>query len=131
MIMKVSAKKSVSLTHIKSKARRKTNPSLSETIFLARKHRNWIQLAHILSGSTKKLSAVNLSELEPKASAGDTIIIPGKLLSSGNLTKKVRICALSASKEALNKLKKTKSEFVSISDEIKKNPKAEGVKILR
>jgi large subunit ribosomal protein L18e len=121
----------VSSTHVKNKARRKTNPALIETIFIARKHKSWFQLAHILSGSTNTHSALNLSEIDAQTKAGDTIIVPGKVLSSGNLTKKVRICALSASKSALDKIKREKSEYASILDEIKKNTKAEGVKILK
>lgn len=121
----------VSSTHVKNKARRKTSPTLIETIFTARKHKSWFNLAHILSGSTNTHSALNLSEIDAQTKAGDTVIIAGKVLSSGNLTKKVRICALSASKSAIDKIKKDKSEFVSILDEIKKNPKAEGVRIIK
>ncbi|MEK6889893.1 MAG: 50S ribosomal protein L18e [Nanoarchaeota archaeon] len=124
-------KKTVSATHVKNKARRKTNPTLIETILTARKHKGWFQLAHILSGSTNTHLALNLSEIDSQTKAGDTVIITGKVLGSGNLTKKVRICALSASEEALEKIKKDKSEFVTILDEIKKNPKAEGVRIIK
>ena len=58
------------------------------------------------------------------------VIITGKVLGSGNLNKKIRICSMSFSESAKRKLK-GKSEMVSVSDEVKKNPKAEGVKILR
>ena len=119
------------MTHVKDKTKRKTNPILVETISTARKHKNWFPIAHIISGSNKDYSAINLSDLDSKTKAGDTIIITGKLLGSGNLTKKIRICALSASKDALDKLKHSKSEFVTILEEIKKNPKAEGVKLIR
>ncbi len=121
----------VSRTHVKDKTKRKTNPILIETIFTARKNKNWFHLAHILSGSTSKFATINLSELDAKTTPGDTVVIPGKVLGSGNLTKKIRICALSASADTMEKLKKTKSEFVSILDEIKKNPKAEGIKIIK
>lgn len=124
-------KSNISITHIKNKSRRKTNPYLSATIELARKNKNWISLAHRISGSTRNQASVNLFSIEKQTKAGDTVIIPGKLLASGDLTKKVRICALSASQAALNKLKKTKSEFASIEEEIKKNPKAEGVKVIQ
>ena len=40
------------------------------------------------------------------------------------------MCALGFSLAAREKLKKTKSEVVSINEEIKKNPKAEGIRIL-
>ena len=120
----------ISRTHLKNKTKRKTNLVLVETIKLAMKNKAWAVLAHKLSGPTRLHSAVNLSEIEEKAKSGDTIVIPGKILSSGDLTKKVRICALSISESANDKLKASKSEFVTIMEEIKKNTKAEGVKIL-
>jgi len=121
----------VSRTKIKLRIKKKTNFELVETISLAMKHDAWKDMAKILSSSTRKQSKRNLYELENKVSLGDTIIVPGKILSKGNLTKKIRLCALSISKQAAEKLKSSKSEFVTIFQEIKKNPKAEGIKIIR
>jgi len=121
----------ISRTKIKFRSRKKTNSSLVETIQLALKNKNWEKIAKILSSSTRNYSSINLSEIEKQTKAGDTVVIPGKVLSLGDLTKKVRICALSISKTAEEKLKSSKSEFVYISEEIKKNPKAEGLKVLR
>lgn len=121
----------ISKTKIKKRLRKKTNPEFAETIHLGTKNKNWIKIAQILSGPTKKYSSINLFEIDKKSTPGDIIIIPGKVLSKGDLTKKIRICALSISKEAKEKLKSTKSEFVLLKEEIKKNPKAEGVKMIR
>lgn len=119
-----------SKTKIFNRAKKKTNPDVLEAIILARKNEKWIKVASILSGPTKKFSSVNLSDLEKQAKTGDTIVVLGKILSSGNLSKKIKICALSISEKAKSKLSESKSEFVHIKDEIKKNPKAEGVKII-
>ena len=54
----------------------------------------------------------------------------GKVLGSGEISKKIRICALHFSESARGKLEKSKSEIVTILEEIKKNPKAEGVRVL-
>ena len=121
----------ISKTKIKLRLRRKTNPELAETIQFANKSPPWKELAQILSRSTKKYSSINLWDIEKQTSAGDTIIIPGKVLSSGEVTKKLRICALSISEKAKEKLKASKSEFVTIKEEIIKNPKAEGIKIIK
>lgn len=123
--------KEISKTKIKKNLRKKTNPELTETIRLAFKNRSWLPLARFLSSSTRKYASVNLSEIEKRTSAGDTILVPGRVLSSGNLTKKVRICAVGISTNALTKLKETKSVYASIKDEIKSNPKAEGIKTIR
>ena len=122
---------SVSKTLVKFRTRKKTNSSTQEIVRSALKQKAWSHIAQILSASTRSYSSVNLEEIDKATKAGDIVVIPGKILSSGELTKKVRICALGISSSAKDKLKETKSEFVSILDEIKKNPKAEGLKILR
>jgi large subunit ribosomal protein L18e len=121
----------ISNTKLKNRIRRKTNPELAETIKLAMKNEAWRDIAKILSGPTKKLSSVSLSKIESESKAGDTVVIPGKVLSQGELKKKLRICALSISENALEKLKESKSDFATIIEEIKKNQKAQGVKLIR
>lgn len=124
-------KNSLSKTKIKKHARMKTNPEIKETIALALKNKEWNSLAKSIAYSTRKYLSLNLFQIDKQTSAGDSVIIPGKILSKGELTKKIKICALAISENAKEKLKDTKSEFVSILNEIKKNPKMEGVKILR
>jgi len=121
----------ISNTKLKARALRKTNPVLKETILAARKNSAWNAVAKALSSSTKSYSAKNLGEIDKETKAGDTVIIIGKVLSDGELSKKLRICALSASEKAQQKIKSQKSELVSILEEITKNPKAEGVKIFK
>jgi ribosomal protein L18E len=121
----------LSKTKLKSRVKKKTNPVLAETLQAAIKAPAWNNVAKLLSGSTRNYSSKNLFEIEKETKLGDTVIIIGKVLSKGELTKKVRICALAISEKAQEKLKTTKSEIVSILEEITKNPKAEGIKILR
>lgn len=123
--------KIISKTKIKSRTRKKTNPVLVETISTARKNHGWLPVAKMLASPKALHSSLNLSDIDRQTTPGDTVVIPGKVLSGGNLTKKVRICALSISEKAKEKLKESKSEIVSILEEIHKNPKAQGVKILR
>ncbi len=120
----------LSRTKLKERTRRKTNPYLVETIRLALKNENWTSIAKILSGATRNHESVNLSQIEEKTKLGDTVLIPGKVLSEGNITKKIRICALAISSPARNKLKESKSEFATIIEEIRKNPRAEGIKLI-
>lgn len=121
----------ISKTKLKIRAKNKTNPELAETIYLARKNANWMPIANLLARSTRKHSAVNLRKIDEKAEIGDTFVIPGKVLSEGELSKKIKICAFNISKEAKEKLKHTKSEFIFLIEEIKKNPKAEGIKLIQ
>lgn len=120
----------ISKTHIKFRVQKKTNPTLLAIVAAALKNQKWFPLAKRLSASTRQQASVNLSLIDHETKAGDTIVIPGKVLGSGTLTKKVRICALSFSASAKEKMKATKSEAVLLLEEIQKNPKAEGVNIL-
>ncbi len=118
-------------TKIKDRTRRKTNVDSVRTIREALKKDAWEDVAKIVSSSTRKYVSLNLFEIDARSSEGDTIIIPGKVLSKGELTKKLRVCAMSFSEKAVEKIKSNKSEVIYLVDEIIKNPKAEGVKILR
>ena len=90
----------------------------------------WMGIASRLSGPTRKQASVNLDELEKKTKEGDTVIVLGRVLGMGSVSKKIRVCALGFSASAREKLKHGKSEIVSIGEEIKHNPKAEGIKII-
>ncbi|NCO11578.1 50S ribosomal protein L18e [Candidatus Pacearchaeota archaeon CG_4_9_14_0_2_um_filter_39_13] len=121
----------MSRTKIKFRKRKKTNTELVETIELALRSPAWGKVAMILAGPKSNYSTINLKEIDEKTSAGDTVVILGKVLSVGEIKKKIRICAISFSKNAEEKIKKSKGEAVSVLEEIKKNAKAEGIKIIR
>lgn len=109
---------------------KKTLPPLVETLIAARKQKAWHRVAYKLAGPTRKHASVNLDYIERHTKEGDTVIVTGKVLSSGSVSKRIRIGALSFSQAAHQKLKTGKAEIIAILDEIKKNPKAEGVKVL-
>lgn len=120
----------ISRTKIKQRLKRKTNPFIKETICLALKHNAWLPLAKKLSGPTANQISINLDELESKLKDKDTAVIAGKVLSKGELTKKVKLVALSFSAKAKEKLAKAKIQFSTISEEISSNPEAKGVIVL-
>jgi len=121
-----------SKTKIARQSERKGNPILVETIRLAKKTGApfWLQAAGILSGPRRLKTAINLDEIEALTSEGDSIVVPGKILSQGEISKKIAVVALAFSEKAKEKLLKTKSHAVSILDEIKKNPDAKGLRFL-
>ncbi len=116
---------------LKVRVRKKTAPKVTAAILLAIKSPGWQKFAKLISMPTRQQPSVNLKDIDDKVSMGDTVFVPGKVLSLGDITKKIRICSFGISEEALDKLKKTKSEWTHILEEIKKNPKAEGVKLIR
>lgn len=118
-----------SKTKVENQLERKTNPELVETIILAKKNPKWIEVAAILAGPRKKRKNVNLKELEKISS--EIVVICGKVLSEGEISKKMKVVALNFSEKAKEKLKKAGCEVRTIMEEIEKNKEAKGVKILK
>jgi len=118
-----------SKTKVESQLGRKTNPELVETIILAKKNPKWLEVAGILAGPRKKRKDVNLCQLE--TSPSESILICGKVLSEGEISKKMKVIALSFSEKAKEKLKKAGCELNTIMEEIKSNKDAKGIKILK
>lgn len=121
----------ITKTKIGKRLVRKSNPEIAQAILLAKQNKAWFEVAKVLSGPTKRYSSINLDDLEKQSKAGDVVIVPGKVLGIGELSKKIKICSLGLSESAQEKIKASKSETSSILEEIKKNPKAEGVKLIR
>ncbi len=117
----------ISKTKISKRIKRKTNPELVETIELAKKN-NLLDLAKKLSGPTRLQSKVNLEDL--KKIKEDKILVVGKVLGDGQIERKISIAALGFSKSAFEKLKKKGCETRTIKQEIEKNKKLEGIKII-
>lgn len=119
-----------SKTKISKQLQRKTNPVLVETILMAKKHSAWMPLSSILSGPRVGFSNINIQDINSLEGLKDNeiVVVPGKVLSQGNLDKKIKVAALSFSEKAKEKLKGSCSLLI---DEIKKNPGAKGIKIVK
>ena len=120
----------LSKTRINRRIRRKNNPKIVNTLMAANKNEGWKKVVEVMSRSRAMQVSVNLGVINEQVSEGDTVVVPGKVLAEGNLDKKIKICAVEFSSSALEKLNESKSETSSVLDEIKKNPKAEGVKLI-
>jgi len=120
-----------SKSKIEKQLQKKTNSELVETIIAAKKDKSWLEVASILSGPRRKKTEINLDKINQESKAGEIIIVPGKVLSLGEINKKIKIAALGFSEKAKEKLLKAGCEPLNILEEIKKNPNAKGIKILR
>ena len=120
-----------SKTQIEKQMQKKNNPELVETLMNAKKKDKWLEVAGIISGPRRKRIDLNLNEINNQTKDKEKVIGPGKVLSQGEINKKIKIVALSFSEKAKEKLKKSGCEFSSILTEIKLNPSAEGIKILK
>jgi len=77
----------------------------------------WTDLAKRMDAPSRNDLVVSLDQLNKAATAnkGKTLIVPGKVLSDGELTQKAVIVAISASESAKAKIK-MKGEFIALKD---------------
>lgn len=120
-----------SKTLIEKQLKRKSNSELVETVISAKKNSAWNEIAGILSGSRRKRIEANLDDLNSVNSKEKIILVPGKVLSQGEMDKKIKVVALSFSEKAKEKLIKAGCEISNILEEIKLNPSAKGIDILK
>lgn len=125
------AKKIISKTRINNMMKNKRDDYIVKTILEGKKKDKWRKIIQIIAGGRRRYSSINLDEIEKETKEGDTIVVAGKVLGSGDISKKIRVVSLYFSQSALEKLKKQKCETVSILEEIKVNPEARGIKWLK
>lgn len=90
----------------------------------------WKRVAFMLSKPSRKRVEVNLNRLESVGNAGEVLLVPGKVLGIGNVTKKFKVAALRFSKSALIKMQKAGIEAVPIAKLVQDNPKGSKVRLI-
>jgi large subunit ribosomal protein L18e len=103
-----------SKTHIENQLKKKRNPELVNAVILAKKNPEWKRLAEILTNSTRKAKEFNLNELD--SFQHETIVVPGKVLSQGEINSKKTIIALNFSEKAKEKLLKKGCKTMNIKE---------------
>ena len=91
----------------------------------------WRRLSTELSKANRNRVSVNLSHINRIAKAGDTIVVPGKVLGAGTLNQKLKIAAENFSESAREKITSTGGQCLSFDELIKINPKGKDVRILK
>ena len=115
---------------------RRTGPTNYQTQELLKQLENakesaiWRRVAKDLRLPAKLRRTVNVYKIDKHARDGETVLVPGKVLSVGNLSKKVDVAALHFSQEARRKIEEKKGKAFTISELFAKNPKGAKVRIL-
>ena len=115
---------------------KKTNPALITLIHELKKQANeknapiWKDIAIRLEKPLKNWPEVNLNRIDKHIHDKETALIPGKVLSDGNLTKKVTIAAWSFTDKSQEKIKKAGGKTISIEELMKTNPNGKDIRIL-
>lgn len=91
----------------------------------------WRDIARRLEKPRRNWAEVNISRLEIYANDGDTIVVPGKVLGAGSLSKKLTVAAFRFSESAREMIKKAGGRNLTIEELVEENPSGSGVRIMR
>jgi len=118
------------------KKNQKQNPMLINLIHELKKQSNqknkiiWKDIALRLEKPARNWPVVNLDHISKYTQEKETALIPGKVLSDGQLTKKINIAAWSFSQKAIEKIKQSGGKTMTITELMKNNPEGKNIRIL-
>ena len=113
-----------------------TNPQLVALIFdlKAMTRENgapiWRDIALRLEKPRGNWAEANLSKLERYAKDGETVIVPGKVLAAGSVSKKLTVAAYDFSEAAASRIKDAGGKTMTIRELMKENPEGSKVRIM-
>ncbi len=90
----------------------------------------WSRIAEDLALPTRKRRVINLSRLNRFTKANETVIVPGKVLGSGNIEHSIVIAAFAFSEGARERIEQVKGKCLTIPELLKQNPKGKDVRII-
>ena len=115
---------------------RKSNSTLVKTIVelkeASRKNEAplWRSIANRLEGSSRNWPSVNVSKLEYNVNKNGKAIVPGKLMGTGIVTKKMTIAAYSFTDSAKEKIQSAGGKCLTYNEMIKATPKGTDVMVI-
>ncbi|MBT3813956.1 50S ribosomal protein L18e [Candidatus Woesearchaeota archaeon] len=103
---------------------------LNELDAKSRESNLWKRVVKDLKKPSRQRRIINLYKINKFARDGETILVPGKVLSVGELDKKVDIAAMNFSNGAKEKIINAKGKAMSIQELFKANPEGKKIRIL-
>ncbi len=90
----------------------------------------WRDIAIRLERPSRNYPAVNISRINRYTKEKDLILVPGKVLGSGELNHKLTVAAVSFSGSARNKIIAAGGSCLSLDELMEKNPEGSKVRII-
>ena len=116
---------------------RKTNPILVDLIVELRKASQstgadiWRDVAERLERPARLWPQINVEKCAALAGAETIVLVPGKVLSTGDAPKGLRVAAFHFSENARQKIVAAGGKCLSIADVVKLAPSGQGVRIVQ
>ncbi len=90
----------------------------------------WRTISKKLQRPRRRKIVVNLSKIERYTKDGEAVVVPGKVLGAGELTRPITVAAVAFSKSAEEKIKAAKGQAIRIMELVEQNPKGSKVRII-
>lgn len=105
---------------------------LNDLIYKLQKEKKgiWKRTAELLAKPRRRRVEVNLSKIDEYAPEGSTILVPGKVLGAGRLSRKLTIAAFAFSESAKKAISEGGAKGISIGELFSQNPEGKSVVIL-
>jgi large subunit ribosomal protein L18e len=91
----------------------------------------WKEASALLSSPAGTRVEVNLGRLSRLAKEGEAVFVPGKVLGTGAVAKKLIVGAFAFSAAASSKLASTGGSALTVEEFLKKYPNGSGVRLVR
>ena len=89
----------------------------------------WKRIAVDLEKSTRAKRIVNISRLNRYTGENEVVVVPGKVLGTGDLNHKLTVAAFSFSDSAKEKIN-SNGKAITLSELLQSNPKGNKIKII-
>jgi large subunit ribosomal protein L18e len=90
----------------------------------------WRALQDELAGPRSNRREINVRRLAEITKADEVVVVPGKVLGTGNLGHKLTVCAFSISETAAKKIVESGGKVMAFDDLINDYPDGKGVRII-
>src|SRR5438132_11918281 len=90
----------------------------------------WLKLSKLALKPSRARRVMNLGQLDKFVNDNDVIVVPGKVLGTGNISHKITLCSFSISTSGAKKVVQSGGKVVDFAQLIKSNPTGNGVKII-
>ena len=90
----------------------------------------WRRVVKDLTKSSRQRRRVNVYKIDKYAREGEMVLVPGKVLSLGEMSKKVDVAAFNFSAEAKKKIEQANGKIMTIKELLEQNPEGKKVRIL-
>ncbi|MBU0535769.1 MAG: 50S ribosomal protein L18e [Nanoarchaeota archaeon] len=113
-----------------------TNVQLKGLIQLLKKQSSeqkvgiWKRVALDLESPSRNRRVVNVYRINKHTKDNETVVVPGKILGTGEIDHKVNVAAFDFSEGARMKIMQAKGTCMNIAEMLQKNPKGQKIRII-